>query len=394
MKNEYGRTIRSCFVGYVVQAIVNNFAPLLFVTFSASFGLGIERLTVLTTVNFFLQLVVDFSSTFFIDKIGYRNAVVFSHACVALGLVAFACVPFIIPPFIGLVIAVCLCAVGGGLLEVVVSPIVEACPGEGKERRMSLLHSFYCWGSVAVILFSSLYFLVFGAAKWRVLALAWAVVPVVNGIFFLFSPFASLIPEEEKGLNARELVTNKTFLLLAVVIACAGATEAAIAQWASAFVEKSFSLDKAVGDAIGPALFAFAMGTSRALYGKGKGKKDLSFFMALSAVGCFVAYFCVSLIRVDFAAVIGMALCGFSVGALWPGTYSLASASIKNGGNAMFSLLAFAGDFGCMCGPAVVGAFTGVFGGDFRTGILAASFFPLILFFAVFLLRRRRSRSA
>lgn len=394
MLTSYNSTVRACFVGYIVQAIANVFAPLLFLTFINDYGLGLEQVTLLTTINFGVQLVIDFASAFFVDKIGYRLSMILAHAFASLGLIFLSFLPDVMPAFGGLLISVLFYAVGGGLLEVVVSPVVEACPGENKDKRMSLLHSFYSWGSVAVIAFSSLFFYLFGVENRRILCLLWAVVPVLNGITFLFVPLNDIVEEGEKGLNVKEVVKNKYFLAFAVVILCAGATEAAVAQWASSFVEKSLALPKALGDILGPCLFAACMGLSRLLYGKSKSKKNLFKVMAFGGAGCVVAYALIVFAPLDLAALFGMALCGFSVGVLWPGTFSAASMRVKNGGNAMFALLALAGDIGCMCGPTLVGFTSKIFNENLRFGILFALIFPLVLTVILVLLRKNTVRKA
>ena len=388
MNNDYKGTVRACFVGYVVQAVVNTFAPLLFLFFSTAFGLSIEKITILTTVNFLLQLTIDFSSAFFIDKIGYRMTCVIAHVFATVGLVSLAILPYILQPFSGLLISVALYAIGGGLIEVVISPVVESCPGDDKDKRMSLLHSFYCWGSVAVIGISSLYFYLFGVENWRILALLWAVLPLVNGIIFAFVPFCPLVKDGDEKLPVTEVLKNKTFIILAVIILCSGATEAAIVQWSSAFAENTLGLNKTLGDLLCPMAFAAAMGFSRLLYGKSNGSKDLRFAMILGAFGCVTAYLLLSLVHIDFVCVAAMILCGFSVGILWPGTYSLASKKLKNGGSAVFSFLALAGDFGCMAGPYILGEVTSVTGGNFYYGILAAAIFPIILAVFLFFLKK------
>ena len=390
----YGATVKACFVGYIVQAIANVFAPLLFLTFINDYGLGLEKVTLLTTINFGVQLVIDLASAFFVDKIGYRISMVAAHAFAATGLILLSFLPDVMPPFIGLLISVFFYAVGGGLLEVVVSPVVEACPGENKDKRMSLLHSFYSWGSVAVVGLSSLFFFLFGVENRRILCLLWAIVPLLNGIVFIFVPFADIVEEGEKGLSVKEVVKNKYFLAFAVVILCAGATEAAVAQWASSFVEKSLALPKAVGDILGPCLFAACMGLSRVLYGKSKSKKNLFRIMALSGAGCIVAYALIVFAPLDIAALFGMALCGFSVGVLWPGTFSAASLRVKNGGNAMFALLALAGDIGCMSGPTLVGFVSKAFDENLRAGILFAIIFPVVLTVILILLRKNTVKKA
>lgn len=377
---QYKHTVRACFVGYVVQAIVNNFAPLLFLTFQAQYGIPLSQITVLITVNFALQLIVDFVSAFFIDKIGYRVSIVAAHAFAAAGLVLMTVLPEIMPsPFAGLLIAVMCYAVGGGLLEVLVSPIVEACPTDNKEQAMSLLHSFYCWGSVAVVGLSTLFFALFGTCSWRYLALMWAAVPLANAFVFSKVPIAPLIEDGEKGLSIKELFKNKMFWIFMLLMLCSGASEQAVSQWASTFAERGLGVSKTIGDLTGPMLFSVLMGLSRLIYGKFGGRIKLDSIMLGSGVLCIISYLIITLTDSSVLGLCGVALCGLSVGIMWPGTFSKASASIKGGGTAMFALLALCGDLGCSGGPTFAGMMASRFGDNLKIGMLCAIVFPAVL---------------
>ena len=377
---QYKHTVRACFVGYVVQAIVNNFAPLLFLTFQAQYGIPLSQITVLITVNFALQLIVDFVSAFFIDKIGYRVSIVAAHAFAAAGLVLMTVLPEIMPsPFAGLLIAVMCYAVGGGLLEVLVSPIVEACPTDNKEQAMSLLHSFYCWGSVAVVGLSTLFFALFGTRSWRYLALMWAAVPLANAFVFSKVPIAPLIEDGEKGLSIKELFKNKMFWIFMLLMLCSRASEQAVSQWASTFAERGLGVSKTIGDLTGPMLFSVLMGLSRLIYGKFGGRIKLDSIMLGSGVLCIISYLIITLTDSSVLGLCGVALCGLSVGIMWPGTFSKASASIKGGGTAMFALLALCGDLGCSGGPTFAGMMASRFGDNLKIGMLCAIVFPAVL---------------
>lgn len=380
MKINYKPTIYACFVGYIVQAIVNNFAPLLFLTFHKTYEIPLTKITFLITFNFLLQLTVDFVSAVVIDKIGYRVAAVTAHVFAATGLLLLAVLPGVTPdPFVGLMIAVLVYAVGGGLLEVLISPIVEACPTDNKEAAMSLLHSFYCWGHVGVVLVSTAFFALVGIEHWKVLAVFWAAIPLINGFVFLKVPIARLLSDEEKGLTIKELVCKRSFWLFVVLMFCAGSCEQAVSQWASAFAEKGLNISKTLGDLAGTMVFAVLMGLSRVLYSKIGEKVNLHKAMSFCGVLCVCSYLLISLSSVPALGLLGCGLCGFSVGLLWPGTFSLASAGIPKGGTAMFAFLALAGDLGCSMGPTLVGRVSGAVGDDLQAGILAAVILPVLL---------------
>ncbi|WP_099468656.1 MFS transporter [Konateibacter massiliensis] len=380
MKNKYNKTVYACFIGYIVQAIINNFVPLLFLTFQSSYGIPLTKITMLVTINFAIQLLVDLLSVVVVDKIGYRVSMLIAHISAASGLILLTVLPGMLgDPFVGLLIAVMVYALGGGLLETLVSPIVEACPTDNKEKAMSLLHSFYCWGHVGVVLLSTLYFGVFGIANWRVLAVLWALIPLANALLFAKVPIASLIEEGEQGLTLKELLSKKIFLLLIVMMVCSGASEQSVSQWASTFAEKGLGISKTIGDLAGPMTFAIMMGISRVFYGKYGEKINLDRFMYLSTLLCIASYLCIAFVPIPVFGLIGCAVCGLSVGIMWPGTFSKAAASISRGGTAMFSLMALAGDLGCLGGPTVVGIVSGQFGDNLRVGILAAIVFPIVL---------------
>lgn len=380
MKNQYQKTIRACFASYIVQAIVNNFVPLLFLTFQSSYHIPLSRITMLVTINFGLQLLVDLASVGFVDRIGYRASMVLAHALAAAGLALLAVLPEAMPdPFMGILLAVAVYAVGGGLLEVLVSPVVEACPSDHKEQAMSLLHSFYCWGHVAVVLLSTVFFALFGTAHWRVLALAWALVPLANLFAFLRTPIPALMGEGQRGMTIRELARNKMFWVFLLMMLCAGASEQGVSQWASTFAENGLGVSKAAGDLAGPMAFAVLMGTSRAIYGKYGERLNLDRFMAGSALLCTASYLVVSLVPSPVVGLAGCAVCGLSVGIMWPGTFSKAAAGLPRGGTAMFALMALAGDLGCSSGPTLVGMVSSALGDDLKRGILAGVVFPVLL---------------
>lgn len=386
----YRPTIYACYVGYVCQAIINNFAPLLFLTFGTQFGLTLERLTVLTSVNFAVQLLTDAAASRLVDRIGYRVSLVGAHVLCMLGLLGMALLPQVINPFAALIASVCVYAVGGGMIEVLVSPVVEACPGEAKAAAMSLLHSFYCWGQMAVVLLSTLFFTAVGIEHWPVLACLWALVPLVGMVMFLRVPVPRLVPEGQQ-MPMRALLRSRAFWLLMVLMFCAGASELATSQWASSFAEAGLGVSKTVGDLFGPCLFAVLMGSARMFFGKRGKNLDIRRWLGYSAALCIVSYLMSGLLRQPALGLMGCAVCGLSVSLLWPGTFSLAAQQLPTGGTALYALLALAGDLGCSAGPGLVGLVSGATN-NLRTGLLSAICFPILLL-AVLLLSGRREAS-
>lgn len=390
MENSCRRTILACYIGYIVQAIVNNFVPLLFVMFERTYQIPLAKITLLITINFCIQLAVDLLSAWFLDRIGYRAAILLSHIASAAGLVLLTILPDVLPDaFTGLLIAVTVYAIGGGLLEVIVSPVMESCPTQNKEQHMSLLHSFYCWGHMGVVLLSTAFFALFGIGHWKLLALLWALVPVANAIFFAGAPLYPIHAEGDQALSLHALVKSRVFWLFMLMMLCASASEQAVSQWSSAFAEQGLGVSKTVGDLAGPMAFAAMMGVSRLIFGKNGEKLNLNRYMAACTALCIGAYLCIVFVPSSVLSLLGCAVCGFAVGIFWPGTFSRASASIRGGGTQMFALLALAGDLGCAGGPTLAGLVSGACGGSLRAGILAAIIFPLLMLLCMLLMRKK-----
>ncbi len=390
MERKYEYTVTACYVGYMVQAIVNNFAPLLFLTFHNTYNIPMTQITLLITFNFLLQLCVDFLAAGVVDKIGYRPCLIFAHLFSAIGLIGLAILPGLMPSaFLGLLLSVLIYALGGGLLEVLVSPVMEALPTKNKEKMMSLLHSFYCWGHVGVVLLSTLFFTLAGIENWRYLSILWALVPLCNMVAFMKVPIVPLVEEGEMGYSILELLRIPLFWILVLLMICSGASEQAVSQWASTFAEEALQVSKTFGDLAGPMFFAILMGTSRALYGKFGEKFDLKKTMAASAFLCIFAYLLIVFSPLPLLSLLGCGICGFSVGIFWPGTFSIASASMKRSGTALFALLALAGDVGCAGGPTFAGFISGAFGDNLKAGILAAILFPMGMLLGLFLAKKK-----
>ncbi|MCR5602936.1 MAG: MFS transporter [Lachnospiraceae bacterium] len=389
-RKNYKKTLAACYLGFITQAIAANFAPLLFLTFHKSFRIPLGKIALISTVFFFTQLIVDAVCAKVADRIGYRLCVVASEVTSALGLVCLAVLPQLMSdPFAGIMVSVVVYAIGSGLIEVLVSPIVEACPFDNKEAVMSLLHSFYCWGSVGVIVLSSAFFAMFGTEHWRWLACLWAIIPFFN-IFNFITCQIELLTEDGEGMSVKVLFRTPKFLLGVLLMICAGASELSMAQWASAFVESALGLPKTVGDMAGPCLFAVMMGLSRLIYGKFGDRIDLKRYMTGSGILCLVCYLLAGLSKNPFVALAGCIQCGFAVGIMWPGTISMLSKLLPLGGTAMFALLAMAGDIGGAIGPGIVGEITERMGDNLQAGMLVAVIYPAVLVISVIMVNSGR----
>lgn len=391
-QKNYKKTLIACYLGFVTQAISANFTPLLFITFISVYGITLEKIAMIPLVFYLTQLLIDLAATKFADKIGYRTCVVASQVLSAVGLALMAILPEVLPiPFIGILISVVLYAVGSGLIEVLVSPIVEACPFENKEGTMSLLHSFYCWGAMGVILGSTFFFAVFGVENWKILTFIWALVPLYNTFNFVACPIERLV-EEGKSMGIRKLLKTPIFWLMILLMVCSGASEASMAQWASAFTESAIGVSKTVGDLAGPCLFALFMGVSRVLYGKFSEKLDLTKVMLICGMMCAGCYLLASLSTLPILGLAGCALCGMTVGIMWPGSISISSQKCPMGGTAMFAFLALAGDLGATVSPAMVGTISEMADSNLKTGLLAATIFPMILVVGLMILKKKANK--
>ena len=388
----YKKTLIACYLGFITQAISANYVPLLFLTFKEIYGFSLEMLALIPLVFYLTQLLVDLVAVKFADIIGYRVCVVVSQVVSAAGLILMAFLPDILPnSFIGILVSVVLYAIGSGLVEVLVSPIVEACPFDNKAGVMSLLHSFYCWGSVGVILGSTAFFAIFGTPCWKILTLIWAAVPLLNTFNFLSCPIERLVDDGE-GMSVGKLLRLPLIWLMIILMICAGASEAAMAQWASAFTESALGVSKTIGDLAGPCLFAVLMGLSRVFYGKFGTKLDLTKIMLGCGALCVVCYLLAALSPVSIISLVGCALCGLSVGLMWPGTISISSQKCPKGGTAMFAFLALAGDFGAMVSPAMVGRIADTVNGNLKTGLIFAALFPFLMILGLILLVRKHKK--
>lgn len=390
----YKKTLISCYLGFITQAISANFTPLLFLTFKGTYGISLEMIAIIPLVFYLTQLLVDLVAVKFADIIGYRTCVVASQLVSALGLILMAFLPELLPnPFVGIIISVVLYAIGSGLIEVLLSPIVEACPFENKAGVMSLLHSFYCWGAVGVILGSTIFFVIFGTEHWQIITLIWAAVPLLNTVNFLSCPIERLV-EDGEGMGVGQLLRLPLFMLMIMLMICAGASEATMTQWASAFTESALGVSKTIGDLAGPCMFATFMGVARVFYGKKSEKIDLTKVMLVCGSLCVICYLLAALSPISIIGLIGCALCGLAVGIMWPGTISISAQKCPRGGTAMFAFLALAGDLGAAIGPAMVGTIADAAGGNLKTGLLFATVFPVVMIVGLIILIKTIGRKS
>lgn len=394
MRNiEYKHTIYACYIGYIVQAIINNLGPLLFLTFEKSLGIPIEKIGMLITINFGVQIIVDLLSARYVDKIGYRNSIIAAHIFASIGLIGMGIFPFIFSDsFVGLAVSSMINAVGGGIIEVLISPIVEAAPSNEKDKAMSMLHSFYCFGHVAVVILSTVAFYILGMDNWRYISMIWAIVPLFNIFLFSIVPIKA-VTEEESQLPLKRLLSMKLFWIFVLLMICAGASEQAMSQWASFFAEDGLKVSKTMGDLLGPCAFALLMGGSRAFYGKYGSRIDLKKFILGSSILCIISYLIAVLSPVPIIGLLGCALCGLSVGIMWPGTFSIAAKECPNGGTAMWALLALAGDIGCSVGPGLVSIISSMnIGTGIKYGLGYAIIFPATMFMTILKMTVKHSK--
>ena len=392
MIQPYKKTVIACFIGAISQSIIVNFAPLLFVTFQNIFGVPLEEITVLISLNFITQFSTDLIASKYAKRIGYRKCLISAHLMCGVGLVLMAFLPRVINPFAALIMSTIIYAAGGGLLEVLTSPLLEACPTKNKSALMSLMHSFYSWGVVGVVIVSTVFFELFGINNWEIMACIWAIVPLGNIILLSTAPMYEISDSGEDKPNYKQLFSQKVFWLIIIIMLCSGAAELAVSQWASTFVEQGFHLSKSTGDLIGVGGFAAFMGLSRVIYSKYANRISLIRAVALSSCLCIVSYLMIGLSNSGAIGLMGCVLCGFSVGILWPGTLSMASEKVVSGGTTMFALCALGGDIGCTSGPALAGFMTGVLGDNLRLGILCSVIFPVLLLVALGLLREKNNK--
>ena len=388
----YRRTMTACFLGYIVQATICTLAPLLYARFQTEYQIPLGRISLMITLTFAIQLLVDLASSFFVDRIGYRRCIVAAHFLAMAGFLLMAFLPDLTAdPYTGLLIATLLYSAGAGLIEVLVSPIIDACPTERKSAAMNLLHSFFSWGQVAVVLLSTLFFRLFGIGNWRILCCLWAILPLCNAFLFLCSPMPLVAAEESAIKGIRPLLHDRRFWLIFVIMFASGATEITVSQWASTMIETELGVSKTVGDLAGPYLFALFMALGRML-GTRFDDKAIGGVVTAGAVLCICSYLLIALAPWPWLSLAGCALCGFSVGIFWPGTLSIAARVCPNGGTFMYGILALAGDVGCVCGTGFVGFISGMFGDDLKKGILCASVFPILMFIGLTVCRSRMNR--
>lgn len=404
----YRNTTYACYRGYMTQAIINNLAPLLFIIFQTNFSISYEKLGQLVLFNFATQLLTDLWATKYADHFGYRKCMVAAHALSTLGLLSLGILPFLMPStFFALAFSVSLYAIGGGLLEVIVSPIIEALPNDNKEASMSLLHSFYCWGQMAVVLLSTFLLWIVGRDLWFLLPILWSLFPLYNLFKFLHVPLLPLV-KEGQGMKLKELFSFPSFYLVLLLMLCAGISELTMSQWSSLFAEKGLQIPKLFGDLLGPGLFALFMAIGRTIYGYLGDCLPIKASMFVCGLLCILTYLVTVFSPLPILALLSCSFCGFTVSLMWPGTFSLASAAFPRGGTMMFGLLAVCGDLGGSFGPWLAGKISDTVQTtgrslDFwagssldleqiglRSGLLAAALFPMLMVICLLLFRVKK----
>lgn len=394
----YGLTKVACYIGYVVQAVVNNLLSLLFVIFNAQpYNISLEKLGSIIFINFAAQLFIDYISVFFTSRFGYKKCVVFAQATSVVGFVLLGFLPRVIEPYFGILFSILFLAVGSGLIEVLISPIIEALPSDNKASNMSFLHSFYCWGQVLTVIGTTALVFALGNDKWFYIPFVWSIIPFINTLLFTRCDILEL-ENNSAHSSALSLLKNKSVYKYMVFMFCAGASEITMVQWSSFFVEKGFGTEKWLGDLIGPCLFAVLMGIGRIGYGILGKKVSLERLLCYFSALCFVCYLVVALSNNGIICALGCAVCGLSVSVMWPGVISLSAEKFHSSGTAIFSLMAMLGDIGCAVGPWILGliaeyAFDYNLGrhlisalninstqSNMQLGFLICSIFPLIMF--------------
>lgn len=403
MENSYRKTVLTCYIGFITQAILNNLAPLLFVIFQTQYQISYEMLGRLILTNFTTQIIADILAVKYASKFGYRRLAILAHVLSVMGLVGLSLLPQLLSPYNGLMLAVIIYALGGGIIEVLMSPIVESLPFDEKSSEMSLLHSFYCWGQVGVVIGTTFLLKVFGNELWMYVPLVWALIPLSNIFRFKKVPLVSIETEEETS-KPIELFKSKFFIIALILMLCAGASELTMSQWSSLFAEKGLGVSKVVGDLLGPCLFAILMGIGRTIYGILGNKVQIERALLYSGLLCVICYLVTALAFNPFLSLLGCAVCGLSISLMWPGTFSMSAKYYPQGGVMMFGLLAIAGDVGASIGPWIAGVISDIVqtmnGIDqymislsaeqigLKAGLLVAIIFPLLLCVGILLLKK------
>ena len=387
MSAKYIPTKIACYIGYIVQAVVNNFLPILFIAFNNIYGLGYEELARLMVFNFATQMVVDFITPKIVSKVGYKTGAVLSQLTAALGLFLLGVLPRIMDTYTGIILSIIIYAFGSGLMEVLISPIVEMLPTSDKSGNMSLLHSFYCWGQAFTIIVTTILVMIFGYSRWANIPMLWAIIPFFNTLFFIKVPVIEPSIKTEK-FKLKHLIKDQKFLIYMVMMLCAGASEIAMAEWASMFAQQALGISKVIGDLLGPCAFAIFMGTGRIWYAAVSKKLDFSKTLIVLSILCFICYIVVAVCEIPLVALIFCAVCGFTVSISWPGIYSEGAREFPEGSSVMYSVFAMCGDTGCCLGPWVLGIVADSAG--LNMGFLSASSFSVIMILAVLLLRKKR----
>ena len=391
----------ACYTVSVTMALVSNVPPLLFLTFREMYGISFSLLGLLVVVNFATQLGIDLVFSFFSDKFDIPKTVRTMPILTVAGLVIFSLVPTFFPnlAYAGLVVGTILCAVSSGLAEVLISPIVASLPADDPEREMSALHSVYAWGVVGVVIFSTLFLLVFGKENWNILMLIFIIVPVLSSVLYSMTDITCVESEEGSG-GLLGIFKNPMLWLSFFAIFLGGAAEVTMAQWSSGYLEQALGIPKVWGDVFGVAVFALTLGIGRTMYAKIG--KNISKILTLGGIGAVICY-----LTAAFTSnpIIGLIACGFTglcTAMLWPGNLMVVAERFPTGGVFIYAMMAAGGDLGASVAPQLVGVITDLaslspsltaFASDLgltsgqlgmKLGMIIGALFPLIGIFFYF----------
>lgn len=373
MKKEFRLTLMAARMGFFTQALVNNLAPVFFVLFRVLYGFSYLQVGILAALNFTLQLFADITSPNLISRFGYRKCAMTAQALCAVGLILMPGLCILTGGvYISFIIPVLIYSYGAGMIEVLASPIVEAIPDLPENTKMSMLHSFYSWGQMTCVALTTLALHFIGYERWFLIPVLWSAIPIFGIILFSRARLDMADMAEKESEKGGRLFC-RSFVLMLIIMTCAGASEIAMSEWSSLFAEEALGVSKVAGDLFGPCMFALFMGMGRMCHAKFGERLNLSRLIKACSLLCVICYVGAALLRPAAASLIFCALTGLSVSLMWPGALSLAAAR-NNGGARMYGLLAAFGDIGCIIGPVVTSSVSEFADGNERIRAIGAAY--------------------